>query len=298
VIVAIYVPLAVAVLVGVVAPVVARWAHAAAGAVALAVATAVARAGTVWALLLLTATLFDELPDSDGVRASVPDVVAVAAAVWCVVAGIRVRRAVSGRRRLHRRLRDSLADLDGAAGDVVVVADPRPEAFAVPAQGRHGSRIVITEGMMRALGPRQRLALFAHERAHLEAGHDRLSTIAEIAAAVNPALVWARRSVAHLCERAADERAVARVGDRALVASAVATAALAMSGGTDRAVRPGLLAFGGLGVVQRVAALHRPARTDRRLVVAAAVLAGVLIIIADLEATMDFIRFARALLAS
>jgi len=178
-----------------------------------------------------------------------------------------------------------------------VVADARAEAFAMPAHRPDPARIVVTEGMLRALGPQQRLALYAHERAHLDAGHHRLRAFAEVAAAVNPALTSASRAVAHLCERSADERAAAHLGDRGLVADAVATAALALTA-TGVPAYQGGLGFGRLGVVQRVAALHRPARTQRRLVALAAAAAVLVVLLAAVEATLDFVEFARALMGS
>src|SRR5262245_45971514 len=127
-IVAIYIPLAVGVLLGLVAPVVARRAHAGTGAVALSAATAVATAGSVWALILIIGTLSDDLPGADpGVEASVPDWVAVFAAIWLLVAAGRTLWAVGARRRVHRGLHAAVAGIDCTADGVVVVADPRPE---------------------------------------------------------------------------------------------------------------------------------------------------------------------------
>ena len=294
-IIAIYVPLAMGVLLGLVAPVVARRAHAGTGMLALSIAITVAGLGSVWALILIIATLWDDLPGVDrGVVSSVPDTVAVAAGAWLLIAALRTLGAVLARRRVHRGLHAAVAEIDCTADGVTVVADPRPEAFAVPACRPAPARIVVTEGMLRALGPEQRLALYAHERAHLEGGHHRLRAVAEVAAAVNPALVPASRAMAHLCERSADERAAAYLGDRGLVADAVAIAALA-SRATGSPAYHGTLGFGQLGVVQRVAALHRPARTHRRLVTLAAVAAVLVVLAAAVDATLDFVEFARAL---
>lgn len=291
----IYVPLAVGLLLGFVAPVVARRAHAGTGMLALSVAIAGAGLGSVWALVLIIATLWDDLPGVDrGVTSSVPDVLAVAAAAWLLVAGLRALGVVLARRRMHRGLHAAVAGIDCTSDGVTVIADPRPEAFAVPACRPAPARIVVTEGMLRALGPRQRLAMYAHERAHLDGRHHRLRAVAEVAAAVNPALGPASRAMAHLCERSADERAAAHVGDRGLVAEAVAMAALA-SRATGSPAYHRTLGFGHLGVVQRVAALHRPARTHRRVVALVAGAAVLVVLLAAGDATLDFIHFARAL---
>ncbi|MFI8888429.1 M48 family metalloprotease [Streptomyces sp. NPDC053813] len=57
------------------------------------------------------------------------------------------------------------------AGRLCVLNDPRPDAFALPGGLRRSDRIVVTSGMLRALGPAEREALLAHERAYLAARH-------------------------------------------------------------------------------------------------------------------------------
>jgi hypothetical protein len=170
----------------------------------------------------------------------------------------------------------------------VVVADARPEAFALPGRTH---RVVVSDGMLRALTATQQQALLAHERAHLDGRHDRLRALADLAAAVNPFLFPGRRAMAYLCERAADERAGIRLGDRGLVAEAVAVAALAGRGST------GELALDRLGVVDRVHALASPApRRVRPLWVAAAMGVAATIVVSDFHATTDFILFLRGLM--
>ncbi|MFJ8336324.1 M48 family metalloprotease [Streptomyces sp. NPDC094437] len=142
-----------------------------------------------------------------------------------------------------------------AAGDLCVVDSPHPDAYALPGRPH---RIVVTTAMLRSLGPAEREALFAHERAHNRGGHHYFLAAAELAAHCHPALRAARDTVRLAAERAADEAAATVVGDRRLVATAIARAALA--GRAAPATRPDFAAGATAGPVpQRVAALLRPA---------------------------------------
>jgi beta-lactamase regulating signal transducer with metallopeptidase domain len=293
--IAVYLPLLAAVAVGLGAPAAVHLARPAAGAFLLAALAVVTAAGSTWALVLLATTLIDDV--RPGPEAPVPDGVAAAAAALVALAVIRVVIA-----RLRRfRASHGVHSLLPADAPIVVVADDRPDAFAIPprwhprAARRRAGRIVVTDAMIRTLDDRQRQAMFAHERAHLDGGHHLLRAAAALAAALNPVLIPACRTVAYLCERAADERAAIDVGDRGVVASAVATAALARSmpdpGRSGRA-----LAFDDLGVVDRVAALGRPAPRRRQLVAAGAALLAVAIVVADAHATVECVTIIRALL--
>ncbi|MGW4239999.1 M48 family metalloprotease [Streptomyces sp. NPDC004749] len=125
----------------------------------------------------------------------------------------------------HRaELRRARAAAGGTAGELAVLRRARPDAYALP--GRPG-RIVVTTGMLRALEPDERAALFAHERAHLRGRHHRVLVAVELAALCHPALRTLCEPVGYALERAADEAAAAAVGDRWLVARAIARAALA-----------------------------------------------------------------------
>lgn len=152
------------------------------------------------------------------------------------------------------------------AGDLSVVDDPVPAAFALP--GAPG-RVVVSAGMLRVLSADERRALLAHERAHLRHRHHLFLLTLQLTTAVNPLLRPLAREGAFALERWADEEAVTAVGDRALVAHAIARAALA----TKRADHHALSATGG-PVPQRVEALlapPTPARHDLVLVFAAVV---------------------------
>ncbi|MBE1489497.1 M56 family metallopeptidase [Plantactinospora soyae] len=142
---------------------------------------------------------------------------------------------------------------------LLVVSDPTAQAFAVPGRPGH---IVVTTGMRQLLTDRQFDALLAHEHAHLAARHHRLIRLAELAAAMHPALWWVARQVDYLVERAADEQAAVEVGSRRSVAQAIGVAALAASGRPDTPY--GLHAVSSGGVVpRRVAQLLNPQATVR-----------------------------------
>lgn len=122
--------------------------------------------------------------------------------------------------------------LPASGTDLVVLDEPAPQAYALA--GLVGGRVVVTTGMLRALRPDERRVLFAHERAHLRHHHHAYRAAAALVTALCPLLAGLPASVQHLTERWADEDASDAVGDRRLVARAVAHAATAAS----RARRP------------------------------------------------------------
>ncbi|WUH89802.1 M48 family metalloprotease [Streptomyces sp. NBC_00433] len=147
-----------------------------------------------------------------------------------------------------------------AAGDLAVVDDPAPTAFALP--GTPG-RVVVSSGMLRVLSRDERQALLAHERAHLRHHHHLFLLVLQVSAAVNPLLHPLAKAGAFTLERWADEAAADVVGGRPLVARAIARAALA----TKRPPEQPLAATSG-PVPQRVTALLAPRRPARRPLVA------------------------------
>ncbi len=131
-------------------------------------------------------------------------------------------------------------------GDVVVVPDREPDAFALPG---YPGRVVVTGGMLDALGAREREALLAHERAHLACAHYLFVAAAHLAATACPLLHPLASAVEFAVERWADERAATVTGDRQLVARAITRAALAQA-----RIRP----------ARRAAALHAVGNPARR----------------------------------
>ena len=138
-------------------------------------------------------------------------------------------------------------------GELVVTGDPAADAYAVP--GRPG-RIVVSTGMLGVLDEPGRAALLAHERAHLTGRHHWYTGAARLAAAANPLVRPLANAVEYAVERWADEEAAAAVGDRLLVARAIASAALAA-----KATRPRRDVLASLGAV-----LSGPAAQVRRRV--------------------------------
>jgi Zn-dependent protease with chaperone function len=144
------------------------------------------------------------------------------------------------------RLRRGLERAAGREG-LVVMPNDDPLAVALPV---HGGLIVVSRGVLAALDSRETCALLAHERAHLRCRHHLFLAVVTLSTVLNP-LVWPLRSAAVFSlERWADEVAARRVGDRRVVATAVAKAALA----STKRTRFALAAAGG-SVPRRVSAL-------------------------------------------
>ncbi|VVJ24908.1 Integral membrane protein [Amycolatopsis camponoti] len=168
---------------------------------------------------------------------------AVLAAVVILLARTIVRY-VRWARRVSREL-----DEHGRDG-VVLLSGAEAVAFAVPGRG---GRIAVSSGMLAALDPPERSALLAHERAHLASRHHLFLLALKVSSAVNPLLRPLCAAAGFALERWADEAAAHRVGDRAVVAHAVAKAALA-----GRPHHGFALAATGGPVPRRVSALLTP----------------------------------------
>lgn len=173
----------------------------------------------------------------------VPTALGVGALIALVVSGVR---GVSYLRRATWRSSTE-------AVEVVVVPSLAVEAFAVPGDP---ARIVVSSAMIEALDDDERDAMLAHERAHLQHRHHRFLVLAGLAAATVPLVRPIGARVRFCTERWADESAAAYVGDRSLVARAIAKAALAGVGPSPRTD----LALLGMGVPGRVGALLGPQR--------------------------------------
>ncbi|MFJ7176199.1 M56 family metallopeptidase [Streptomyces massasporeus] len=200
------------------------------------------------------------------VRAAVPydEVVGKAAIPALCAVVVACARTMCRHRRVRRQAHRALAGLRGT--EVAVLPDAVPYAYALPPGGRRGDgpasrgagrgRVVVTTALLDRLRPAERRALFAHERAHLAARHDRFLLAVQLAARANPFLRPLRTAVAYTAERWADEEAARAIGSRRTVARAIGTAAL-VSRGTPLATLAGLAAPG--PVPRRVAALLGPA---------------------------------------
>jgi hypothetical protein len=208
-----------------------------------------------------------------GDAVSVP--VAVLAGALLAAAATAVGKAAWHRTRAIARAHRHASGLPGA-GEVVVTEDAAADAYTVPGWP---CRIVITQGMLRALSAAERSVLLAHERTHARNSHYLFTAAARLAAAANPLLRPVAAEVGYAVERWADERAVTETGDRALAARAIARAALAASAAPPERAPDAAAALGlitrGQGrpgpVPRRVAALLAPPPRFSLLLIAAAV---------------------------
>ncbi|MFF3674411.1 M48 family metalloprotease [Streptomyces sp. NPDC002120] len=221
--------------------------------------------GTVAALIGLFHVPFlaslERIPTAQA-AAAWPAAVPVAAVAGLVLAFrtvLVVRRWFERRSLLAHAWASASAGDAVSEGDLLVVRDCVPQAFALPGWRGRGGRVVVTTGMLRTLGPAEREVLLGHERAHLAGRHHLLSAAAHLAAAVHPALRTLRPALDFHLERWADESAAAAVGDRRLAGTAIARAALAAASAEKAGGAHGpLLAIGAGPVPQRVEALLRP----------------------------------------
>lgn len=268
-IVAIVFPLVASVLLGVAGPTLARRAGPAAGArllpvLALLVAAASLTSVAVIAGLLLAGNTWvarlgrwsvDTLPGHEF------DLGWVGGVACAVLAGTAVTATVRHAVRLIRELTDAARLCRGGAvpGDVLTVQDRRPRAYAVGALGLGHGSIVITTGMLTVLNPQEQAAVLAHERAHLRHRHHVSLIAAELAARADPFLGPLLAATTQAVEREADEDAARSVGDRSVVARAVAHAGLATAAFGRAAATPAPLPMAvSTHVTERVDALVVP----------------------------------------
>ncbi|MFJ2115842.1 MULTISPECIES: M56 family metallopeptidase [unclassified Streptomyces] len=210
------------------------------------------------------------LPDAwsdPEVRKAVPydEIAGKVAMVALTAVVISCSAAAARHRRVRRRAQRALSGLPD--GEVAVLTDESPYAYALPgaapgADRRDGpgarGRIVVSTAMLACLGPQERKALIAHERAHLGGRHHRFLLTVRLAARANPLLRPLRTAVAYTTERWADEEAARVTGERTVVARAIGKAAL-ISRGTPTPTLAGFAAPGPGPVPRRVAALLGPA---------------------------------------
>ena len=204
----------------------------------------------LWALTVLAAGYAAEQPRLAGAIGGghvlftshdrVPAPLGIGAWAALAASAVSVRARVRARRATLRMTHDDVA------------RSSAPMAYAVP--GRPG-RVIVSEGMLNTLDSAERRVLYAHEHSHLRRHHHRFRQVADIAAAAVPLLSPLNRQVRFATERWADEDAVNEVGDRRLVARAVARAALAAS---DSDLGPAALGINGSGARGRVEALMAP----------------------------------------
>ena len=142
-----------------------------------------------------------------------PPIVGAAAALTLLVGAARLLM-------FELRWRRSV-DRHRYAEDLTVLDINDRVAYSVP--GPTGT-VVVSRGLLRALGPTERAALLAHERCHLDRRHHRYLRAAGLCAAAVPPLGALARHIRIATEREADEAAADAVGDRRTVARAIAAA--------------------------------------------------------------------------
>lgn len=158
---------------------------------------------------------------------------------------------------LRVRRRQSLLRAPAGHRELAIVQSEAPTAYALPG---HPGQIIVSTGMLRSLDPDERRVLLAHERAHLRFHHHRYVRLTQLSAAAIPMLTPLNARVRHATERWADEEAVREVGDRAVVARAIARAAIAQ---TDAVA--GALGIADTGVVERIESLLNEGPKPSRL---------------------------------
>ena len=199
--------------------------------------------------------------DTLEVAVPVPPVVGVVAAG---IASVLIARTLwrAGRillllgrsEQLCRRLR-------GGGGPIIIVDDDAADAFTLA--GLRGC-VVISRGLLLALGPAEQRMLTGHEMSHLRRRHHLYVHAVDLAVAANPLLFKASGAVRLGVERWADEDAALCTGDRGAAAAALARTALIRSSlrrGAVRATSPGVPVLGAVTshIADRATALLTPA---------------------------------------
>jgi Zn-dependent protease with chaperone function len=226
-----------------------RWLRPSTAAPVLALVSVATALAVVWSLVLLAVGFLAHVAWLANVAAWCRTIdvahVAVPPAAGLMSIGLLATMGCSMLRTGLRRGRPQ--GRPAATTELVVLPIDEPTAYAVPGRPGH---IVVSRGMLRALDDDERRVLLAHERAHLRLRHHQYLRLVDVAVAVVPLLSPMATRVRFATERWADEEAASQIGDRHLVARAVAQAALVTSGYPTPS-----LAFGGLGVPARVEAL-------------------------------------------
>lgn len=159
----------------------------------------------------------------------------VAALVAVCLASISATRV-----RLRQRGQPTPSD----ERELAIVASEHAVAYSLP--GDPG-QIVVSTAMLGALDLQEQRVLLAHERSHLRRRHHTYIRMTELAIAALPFLTPLKARLRFVLERWADEDAAAEIGDRAVVACAIARAALATNASPSFG-----LGIADTGVVERV----------------------------------------------
>lgn len=273
--ISVYMPLVMSIVLAIAGPLLARSLAPRTAARVLVIAAAITSASALWALgLLALSGLLDAAQPLADPAPWWGTLFALLAGVCALARMVAVARE---HRRAVRFARSFSQDQQAGEGGLVVIADQRPIAAALP--GRHG-RIVVSSAMLARLGTRERRVLLSHERCHVTNRHDLYRLTGDMARAVNPLLGALRDTIDQALERWADEDAAAVVGSRSLVARTLLQAALAPK------TWLGALAFSSRGIAARVHALHCRPTDSRRSAAVVMLLAAVLAALTSADATL------------
>ncbi|WP_460353242.1 M56 family metallopeptidase [Mycobacterium sp. ZZG] len=190
-----------------------------------------------------------------------------------IVSVLQVAIATRRRRAHHRMVVDLVGSLDPRhrAGNGLRILDvAEPLAYCLPGVR---SRVVVSEGALKALSDNEMSAILEHEQAHLRARHDLVLEMFTAVHAAFPRLVrsgHALHAVRLLIELLADDAAVRAEGPTPLARALVACA-------SARAPR-GALAAGGPTTVVRVRRLAGEPNSRALAAAAYATAAAVLVV--------------------
>ncbi len=191
--------------------------------------------------------------------------------VLAVIFGSLVVRTVRSRAR-HRRLLDLVAHQSPAYPGTDLISDRRTVAYCVP--GVH-PRIVLSEGTLRLLGPREIAAVIAHEEGHV---HERHGLVMLPMLGLKNLFRWvpyarhAPQEIATLLEMSADDYSARRYDPLTLAGALVDMAA---SGHAPRCA----LSAAGSDVSQRVSRLLSNSRNSKGIALASGLLAGTFVVL-------------------
>lgn len=150
---------------------------------------------------------------------------AAALLLWISHAATRTLRATW--RAAPGVLRSAIPASDAGGVPLYILPIEPPLAFAT---GILRGEVVVSEGLLALLDGEERRAALAHELAHAQEGHPRLLFLGQVVASALGPLPPARRAFTSLrreLEAAADDHAAEVVGDRRIVARAIAKVGLA-----------------------------------------------------------------------
>jgi Zn-dependent protease with chaperone function len=191
--------------------------------------------------------------------------------VLVVIFGSLTVRTIRTRAR-HRHLLDLIAHQSAAYPGTDLLADSRSVAYCVP--GLH-PRIVLSEGTLQLLGPRQIAAVIEHERGHVQERHGLvmlpMSGLKNLFRWV-PYARLAPREIATLLEMSADDFSARRYDPLTLAGALVDMAA---SGCAPRCA----LSAASSDVPRRVSRLLSNTRNSKGTALVSGLLAGAIVVL-------------------